>query len=69
MDLWAEFEMSERLSDMWQELGISAGTAIIVLIALFFIIKWAVKSGIIEAYKEIEKKKKQDYAESEKNKQ
>lgn len=35
---------------MWEELGISAGTAIIVLIALYFIIKWAVRKGIKEAY-------------------
>ncbi|RKI44086.1 hypothetical protein D7V86_14890 [bacterium D16-51] len=45
---------------MWQELGISAGTAIIVLIALYFVIKWAVKNGILEAYKGIEKKKAQE---------
>ena len=38
---------------MFQELGISAGTAIIVLIALCFVIKWAVKNGIQEAYKNI----------------
>ncbi len=38
---------------MWEELGISGGTAIIVLTALYFIIKWAVKNGIKEAYKEI----------------
>ncbi len=30
---------------MFQELGISAGTAIIILIALYFIIKWSVKMG------------------------
>lgn len=30
---------------MWDELGISGGTAIIILIALYFIIKWAVKNG------------------------
>ena len=36
---------------MWEELGISAGTAIIILIALYFIIKWAVRNGIKEAYK------------------
>lgn len=41
---------------MFQELGISAGTAIIVLIALYFIIKWAVKNGIKEAYKSITRK-------------
>ena len=34
---------------VWEELGISGGTAIIVLIALYFIIKWAVKNGIREA--------------------
>lgn len=35
---------------MWDELGISSGTAIIILIALYFIIKWAVRNGIEEAY-------------------
>lgn len=38
---------------MWDELGISAGTAIIVLIALYFIIKWAVRNGVKEAYRRI----------------
>ncbi|WP_455152648.1 DUF6019 family protein [Butyricicoccus sp.] len=33
---------------MWNELGISGGTAIIILIALYFVIKWAVKNGIKE---------------------
>ena len=42
---------------LWEDLGISAGTAIIVLIALYFIIKWAVKNGIKEAYKDIKNKK------------
>lgn len=35
---------------IWEELGMSFGTAIIVLIALYFVIKWAVKNGIKEAY-------------------
>ena len=43
---------------MWEELGISGGTAIIVLTALYLIIKWAVKNGIKEAYKEISDKEK-----------
>lgn len=38
-------------------MGISAGTAIIILIALYFIIKWSVKNGIKEAYKDITGKK------------
>ena len=29
---------------MWEELGISGGTAIIILIALYFVIKWAVRN-------------------------
>ena len=38
---------------MLEELGISGGTAIIILIALYFIVKWAVKNGVKEAYKDI----------------
>lgn len=41
---------------MWEELGISSGTAIIVLIALYFIIKWGVKNGIRDYFKEEEQK-------------
>lgn len=43
---------------MWEELGISGGTAIIVLIALYFVVKWAVKNGVEEAYQDIARKKK-----------
>ncbi len=45
---------------MWEELGISGGTAIIILIALYFIVKWAVKNGIEEAYEEISGKEVKD---------
>lgn len=45
---------------MWEELGISGGTAIIVLVALYFVVKWAVKNGIIEAYEKITSKKVKD---------
>ncbi len=38
---------------MLEELGVSGGTAIIILIALYFIIKWSVKNGIKEAYRDI----------------
>lgn len=34
---------------IWNELGVSGGTALIVLCALYFVIKWAVRSGIREA--------------------
>ena len=38
---------------MFEEVGISFGTALIVLLALYFIVKWAVKNGIKEAYRDI----------------
>lgn len=45
---------------MWKELGVSGGTAIIVLAALYSVIKWAVKNGITEAYEEITGKEIKD---------
>ena len=39
MDLWEKLGMSEVFVEFWQELGISAGTAIVVLIALYFVVK------------------------------
>ena len=45
---------------MWDELGISAGTTVLILIALYFVIKWAVKNGIKEAYSAITGKKADD---------
>jgi len=66
MDLWEKFGMSEGIAGLWQELGISAGTAIVVLIALYFVIKWAVKNGIMEACKKIEEKKVQEEGKTEK---
>ena len=60
MDLWENFGMGDRISELWRELGISAGTAIVVLVALYFVIKWAVKNGILAAHKEIEERKAQE---------
>ena len=60
MDLWEKFGMSEGIAELWQELGISAGTAMVVLAALYFVIKWAVKNGMMEAYKKIEEKRARD---------
>lgn len=41
---------------MLEELGISFGTLLIVLIELYFVVKWAVKNGIKEAYKDMTEK-------------
>jgi hypothetical protein len=51
---------------MFEELGISFGTALIILIALYFIVKWAVKNGIKEAYKDITGKDTMEDIEAEK---
>ena len=51
---------------MWNELGLSGGTAIIILIALYFVIKWAVKNGIKEAYSAITGKKTEEDVRNEK---
>lgn len=44
---------------MLEELGISGGSAIVVLIALYFVVKWAVKNGMTEAWRLIEEEKTQ----------
>ena len=46
---------------MWNELGI-----IVILIALYFVIKWAVKNGIKEAYSAITGKKTDEDVRNEK---
>lgn len=51
---------------MWEELGVSGGTAIIVLITLYFVIKWAVKNGIKEAYRDITGKETDEDVKNEK---
>ena len=56
MDLWEKNSMSEKDCRTVAGTGISVGTAIVVLAALYFVIKWAVISGMMEAYKKIEEK-------------
>ena len=52
---------------MWNELGLSGGTAIIILIALYFVIKWAVKNGIKEATVPLLGRKRKKMSETKKN--
>lgn len=51
---------------MWNELGISGGTAILILITLYYVIKWAVKNGIKEAYRAITGEKTNEDLQNEK---
>ena len=48
-----ELYQTNKNMQMFEESGIRFGTARIVLLALYFIIKWAVKNGIKEAYRDI----------------
>ena len=48
----------EEYKRVWNELGISGGTALIVLCALYFTVKWAVRKGIMEAHARITEGKK-----------
>lgn len=45
---------------MLEELGISFGTGVILLIMLYFVVKWAVKNGVKEAWTEITGKKEME---------
>lgn len=38
---------------MFKELGVNLGTTIIILIALYFVIKLSIKNGIKQAYRDI----------------
>ena len=51
---------------MWNELGISGGTAIVILIALYYVIKWAVRNGIKKAYRAITGEKTNEDIQNEK---
>lgn len=50
---------------MFKELEISFGTYLIVLISLYFVIKWAVKNGIKDAYEKIKREAITDDVEEE----
>lgn len=50
---------------MWEELGISGGTAIIILISFYFVIKWAVRNAISECSDVIAKAVKKGLDETE----
>lgn len=38
---------------LYEEFGLSAGSILIISIIMYFVIKWAVKNGIKEAYKDM----------------
>ena len=48
--------LAEWTAPLWAQLWIDGITALIVLTALYFTVKWAVKSGMKEAIREMRAK-------------
>ena len=45
--------LAEWTAPLWAQLGMNGITALLVLTALYFIVKWAVKNGVKEAAQEM----------------
>ena len=45
--------LAERIAPLCAQLGMNGSTALLVLIALYFTVKWAVKNGVKEAFQEM----------------
>ena len=45
--------LAEWTAPLWAQLGMNGITALLVLIALYFTVKWAVKNGVKEAFREM----------------
>ena len=48
--------LAKWTAPLWTQLGIDGIIALIVLVSLYFTVKWAVKSGIKEAVREMKAK-------------
>ena len=45
--------LAEWMSPLWRQLGMNGITALLVLTAVYFTVKWAVKNGVKEAFREM----------------
>lgn len=50
--------LAEWAAHLWAQLGVNGITALPVLPALYFTVKWAVKNGVKEAFREMKKTEK-----------
>ena len=48
--------LAEWTAPLWAQLGANGIAALLVLTALYFTVKWAVKNGVKEAFREMKKK-------------
>ena len=47
--------LAEWTAPLWAQFGVNGITALLVLAAVYFIVKWAVKTGVKEAFREMKK--------------
>ena len=45
--------LAEWAAPLWAQLGVNGITALLMLTALYFTVKWAVKNGVKEAFHEM----------------
>ena len=50
--------LAEWTAPLWAQLGMNGITALLVLTALYFAVKWAVKNGVKEAFREMKESEK-----------
>ena len=45
--------LAERTAPLWAQFRMNGSTALLMLIALYYTVKWAVKTGVKEAFQEM----------------
>mgnify|MGYP004545339861 FL=1 len=50
--------LAEWTAPLWAQLGANGIEALLVLTALYFIVKWAVKNGVKEVFQEMKETEK-----------
>ena len=45
--------LAEWAAPLWAQLGVTGITALLVLTAVYFTVKWAVKNGVKEVFREM----------------
>ena len=45
--------LAEWIAPLWAQLRMNGSTALLMLIALYYTVKWAVKNGVKEAFQEM----------------
>lgn len=50
--------LAEWTAPLWAQLGVNGITALLVLTAVYLTVKWAVKNGVKEAFREMKESEK-----------